>query len=61
MDFLGGFFSLIALILELYLNPTLHINKTKLFLSVMSMIYDATYMIQHFLLYGNKTIQCNNP
>jgi cystinosin len=53
MDFLGGLFSLIALLLELYVNPKLHINKTKLFLSVISMIYDVTYIIQHYVLYGD--------
>ncbi len=54
MDFSGGLFSLIALLLQLYINPKLHLNITKLFLSVMSMIYDAAYMTQHFVLYGDK-------
>ena len=54
MDFFGGFFSLIALLLELYLNPNTHINKAKLFLSVISMLYDITYMVQHYALYGDR-------
>lgn len=54
MDFLGGLFSLIALLLELSINRKLHVNKAKLFLSVMSMIYDVTYMVQHYALYGDN-------
>jgi cystinosin len=52
MDFFGGFFSLIALLLELSINPEFHVNHAKLFLSIVSMIYDVTYMIQHYGLYG---------
>jgi len=54
MDFLGGLFSLVALLLELYINPHTHVNKAKLFLAVMSMVYDVTYMVQHFVLYGDR-------
>ena len=54
MDFLGGLFSLIALLLNLYLNPRFHINMAKLFLSIMSMVYDVTYMVQHYFLYENR-------
>jgi cystinosin len=54
LDFNGGLFSFIQLILEFYLNPNLHINITKLFLSLISMVYDVTYMIQHYVLYRNK-------
>ena len=63
MDFLGGFFSLIALLLELHINPNVHINKAKLFLSFNSMLYDITYMVQHYILYGERqeTIKLSFP
>jgi hypothetical protein len=54
MDFLGGLFSLIALLLQLYISPKFYINTAKLFLSIMSMFYDVTYMVQHYVLYGDN-------
>lgn len=54
MDAMGGLFSFIQLILQLYLDNEMKINVTKLLLSVFSMSYDIVYMVQHYVLYGGK-------
>ena len=54
MDFMGVLLSFIQLMLQLYLYNDVKINITKLLLSVLSMGYDIVYMVQHYVLYGEK-------
>ena len=50
LDFTGGFFSFLQMVLE-RINGPLEINGVKLALSILCMVYDVLFMIQHYVLY----------
>lgn len=51
MDFSGGFFSFIQLILSRYADEKDPINIVKILLGVFAMSFDILFMVQHFILY----------
>ena len=50
LDFTGGFFSFLQMVLE-RINGPIEINGVKLALAILCMVYDALFMIQHYVLY----------
>ena len=59
LDFTGGFFSFLQLVLEAIDGQHLNINPVKLVLSIMCMIYDIIFVVQHYCLYPQRKIPSN--
>ena len=55
LDFTGGFFSFVQMVLE-RINGPLEINGVKLALAIICMIYDVLFMIQHYVLYRKPPV-----
>lgn len=51
LDFTGGFFSFLQMALEAINGEDIQINPVKLVLSIMCMIYDIIFVVQHYCLY----------
>eukprot|EP00158_Paraphelidium_tribonemae_P001600 Partr_v1_DN24592_c1_g1_i2_m19930 putative cystinosin len=54
LDFVGGFFSLFQLFIDAYIADSwsgILGNPIKLFMGVISILLDSTFMLQHFVLY----------
>lgn len=65
LDFTGGFFSFVQLGMESSNGLHLNINPVKLALSIICMIYDIIFIVQHYFLYadsgkGNNAIEVQN-
>lgn len=54
LDFTGGFFSFLQMVLEAASGENIEINPVKLILGIMCMVYDIIFMIQHYCLYPER-------
>ena len=59
LDFTGGFFSFLQLALEAIGGQHIEINPVKLALSIICMLYDIIFVIQHYCLYPQRKIPNN--
>jgi cystinosin len=57
LDFTGGLFSLLQLILEAVFDDRTGINPVKLLLSAIGIIYDILFLLQHYVLYPERNSQ----
>lgn len=51
LDFTGGLFSFLQMWMEHHNGKNLDINPVKLILSIMCMVYDLVFIVQHYWLY----------
>lgn len=51
LDFTGGLFSFLQMWMEHHNGKNLNINPVKLILSIMCMVYDLVFIVQHYWLY----------
>ena len=51
LDFTGGLFSFLQMWMEHHNGKHLQINPVKLILSIMCMVYDLVFIVQHYFLY----------
>lgn len=54
LDFTGGLFSFLQMGMESSNGANLNINPVKLILSMICMVYDVVFIVQHYILYPQK-------
>lgn len=61
LDFAGGLFSFLQMALEAINGQAVEINGVKLALAILSMVYDAIFIFQHYYLYNPNKIKQLQP
>ena len=53
LDLVGGAFAFLQVYLEFCNDRSMEVNKTKLLLAAVCMMYDTVFLVQRYCLYGN--------